>query len=693
MHSLSYEKLEVVFLYKPFDVNLHRQELTQSHLCIRESEINIEFRARWSHNEKIKIYIATPEQFLENILAIKNHFKNVSDDALYGFIIVDEINNPSTILLNKKINRYRNKYKILSEIKYPYSKNQLLNEIRMTVQHIYLISNEEVFENLLTLREIESQAINDISKEMITGNTASSESLIQLILKKSMEISSSDGGFVVLKDNIFSSKKSDNKDNLKNKKYTYSLQSKILLSQNVSLLNEFLDPDQSQITDYLINNGCGISWHEGDKSVTTRGKDKFFLQDSPKFKYDKRTYKIKSYCAFPIRKPGADVDGFIILFNKKLSKKLVLDTLIDIDNNVIGFSLHELNLLESLANQAGISLGHARLINDLRNAFESFTAASITAIESRDPSTKGHSERVATLTVGLAEALNKTNSGIYTLVNFSKLQIEEIRYASLLHDFGKIGVRENVLQKEKKLFPHQFERIESRLSNLKDKIHISILEKYIEKLMKKNEPPTKENLEKYQKEIIKVSQELDNFLKMITDLNEPSVVNIEFLEKITEIAAMKVAIGNTFVPILTPEEIDILSIKRGSLSIQERLEIESHVTHSFNFLVQIPWTQELKNIPEIVFGHHERLDGSGYPRKLLSNDIPLQAKMMAITDIFDALVAQDRPYKKAIPTERAFNILESEVKAGKLDADLFKIFIESKVWNLIKRIDSDHKAA
>jgi HD-GYP domain-containing protein (c-di-GMP phosphodiesterase class II) len=125
------------------------------------------------------------------------------------------------------------------------------------------------------------------------------------------------------------------------------------------------------------------------------------------------------------------------------------------------------------------------------------------------------------------------------------------------------------------------------------------------------------------------------------------------------------------------------------LSVQERIEIESHVTHSFNFLVQIPWTSELKNIPEIVYGHHERLDGSGYPRQLVSTDIPLQAKMMAITDVFDALVAQDRPYKKAIPYERAFHILDDEVKLGKLDGELFKLFIDAKVWNLIKRADSD----
>ncbi|MES2615779.1 MAG: HD domain-containing phosphohydrolase, partial [Bdellovibrionota bacterium] len=257
-------------------------------------------------------------------------------------------------------------------------------------------------------------------------------------------------------------------------------------------------------------------------------------------------------------------------------------------------------------------------------------------------------------------------------------------------DFGKIGVREHILQKERKLFPHQLEQIDSRFKSIKDKLYIHILESYIEKLMLKNEYPNKETLEKYKQEVYKVSQELDTFFQVILDLNEPSVINSDFFDKVSEIATTQVMIGNQGIPILSQEEIEILSIKRGSLSAQERIEIESHVTHSYNFLVQIPWTSELKNIPEIVYGHHERLDGSGYPRKLVAKNIPVQAKMMAIADVFDALVAQDRPYKKAIPYERALHILDDEVKMGKLDADLFKLFVEAKVWNLTRKTDTEY---
>ena len=218
---------------------------------------------------------------------------------------------------------------------------------------------------------------------------------------------------------------------------------------------------------------------------------------------------------------------------------------------------------------------------------------------------------------------------------------------------------------------------------LQYKLHINILEKYISNLMAKKEIPKQEDFEKHKQEILNISNKFTKYFDVILDVNEPALLSQEFFDKISEIAATKITVGDNSYSLLSEKEIEILSIKKGSLSQAERLEIESHVTHSYNFLIQIPWSSELRDIPEIVYGHHERLDGSGYPRSLKGKNIPVQAKMMAITDIFDALVAQDRPYKKAIPYDRALNILEAEVKHGKLDGDLFKIFVEAKVGQLI----------
>ena len=130
-----------------------------------------------------------------------------------------------------------------------------------------------------------------------------------------------------------------------------------------------------------------------------------------------------------------------------------------------------------------------------------------------------------------------------------------------------------------------------------------------------------------------------------------------------------------------------LSIPKGSLSDEERVEIESHVTHTFNFLNRIPWTKELKGVPQIAYAHHEKMDGSGYPRGLSKKEIPIQSKMMAISDMYDALTAWDRPYKKAVPEEKALNILQWEVDEGKVDGDLFKIFLEAKLFELVKKTD------
>ena len=202
--------------------------------------------------------------------------------------------------------------------------------------------------------------------------------------------------------------------------------------------------------------------------------------------------------------------------------------------------------------------------------------------------------------------------------------------------------------------------------------------------MQRGEVPTQEGIQKIKVDIGLISSELKHFWEAISDANEPHVVNAGNYQKIAEIASVRVSLGIDQVDLLSAGELQRLSIRRGSLSPEERLEIESHVTHSYRFLINIPWTNDLANIPDIVYAHHERMDGSGYPRRLVDDEIPIQAKIMASADIYDALVAMDRPYKKAMPMERALHILEAEVKEGKLDSELFRIFHEARVYELVK---------
>ena len=175
--------------------------------------------------------------------------------------------------------------------------------------------------------------------------------------------------------------------------------------------------------------------------------------------------------------------------------------------------------------------------------------------------------------------------------------------------------------------------------------------------------------------------QIDELLKMVTQSNEPTILEEESFRTLMDLTTRSfVDPDGNRQPWLTPNEVSALSIRKGSLSEKERREIESHVTHTFKFLSQIPWTGEFRRVPEIAYAHHEKMDGTGYPRRLSAADIPLQSRMMAISDIFDALVAWDRPYKKAVPVEKALDILRQEAGANKLDQPVLDVFVEAKVY-------------
>jgi response regulator RpfG family c-di-GMP phosphodiesterase len=176
---------------------------------------------------------------------------------------------------------------------------------------------------------------------------------------------------------------------------------------------------------------------------------------------------------------------------------------------------------------------------------------------------------------------------------------------------------------------------------------------------------------------------VESFLKNIAVANVPTVLAEEPSRVLEEIRKMKFEEeGAPPVPFLTEDEYIKLKVPRGSLDTGERLKIESHVSHTYAFLKTIPWTKEMRDIPIIAGRHHEKLDGSGYPEKKRGEEIRPQTRMMTISDIYDALTASDRPYKKAVPPKKALDILTSDVAESKLDADLVKVFIDAKIWEL-----------
>src|SRR3989475_3678600 len=388
-------------------------------------------------------------------------------------------------------------------------------------------------------------------------------------------------------------------------------------------------------------------------------------------------YRTKSMLTVPMRDYHNDVVGAVQLINAKrrFETRLTID---NVETGVVSFQPDDVEMIESIASQAAVALDNKTLLESIQALFDGFVQASVTAIEQRDPSTAGHSGRVEGLTTRLAREITEIATGKFANVNLTEDQFKELRYACLLHDFGKVGVREHILIKAKKLVPGRLEGIQARFEFIERSVQV----KYTtEKLEAMKSGRNGSAIEEIDRRLEAELEQLNAWVKSIAAANEPTVMPedkasmLEFLSQQTYYD-----IGGNPHPMLEPQEFRFLSIRKGTLDPQERLEMESHVTHSFHFLTKIPWTPVMKSIPEIAYGHHEKLDGSGYPRGLTGDQIPLQARMMTISDIYDALTAQDRPYKRAVPPSTALDILHEEPREGQLDRDLLDIFVAKKIY-------------
>lgn len=379
--------------------------------------------------------------------------------------------------------------------------------------------------------------------------------------------------------------------------------------------------------------------------------------------YDKQAgYRSTSMLVVPIKDTRGEILGVLQFINRQS------------EDGTIPFHPGDVHLAQSLAGQAGVAIKNANLRKDIEILFERFVDASVKAIEQRDPVTRGHSGRVATLTEGLAQAVNLTHDGPFGGVFFSDSQLREIRYASLLHDFGKVGVREQVLVKSKKLGPNRLEILLQRLRQRQQEEMLALLRTDWES-GRPFEPDHWTGLQ------ARHQAEADALIALLIRSNEPTLMTQDAQDGLGRLGNLLfTSWDGATAPVLDPGDLDCLSIRRGSLSEAERLEIESHVTHTYEFLQKIPWTPDLAMVPAIAYAHHERLNGKGYPRRLTGPEIPLQSKAMAITDIFDALTAQDRPYKSAVPLARSLDILRQDAAEGHVDGDLLDLFIEAKVY-------------
>jgi len=496
------------------------------------------------------------------------------------------------------------------------------------------------------------------------SETRDVDRLLEMILNKTREITSADAGSLYLVE-----------------RGTDEARLRFKLTQNDSVefpFAEFTLP----LTDQSIAGYC--AWHgqavELADAYRVPKAMPFHLNKS----FDEQAgYRTRSLLALPMKNGKGEVLGVLQLLNCKKNWKTKLTNAKAVARQVHAFPEHSVRLGLSLASQAAVAYENSKLYRDIENLFDGFVNAAVKAIEQRDPTTSGHSQRVCAMTVALADAVDKETRGTYADLRFSREQMKEIRYAALLHDFGKVGVREEILVKAKKLYPLQFARLMDRFNYIRRDVEARAAEQKVEALLKLSKKAAAERVKALDAEADALLAELERITEFVARANEPTIMPTNDVAMVNEIAQKTYRDPKGAQrPYLTADEVQLLSIPRGSLDAEERRQIESHVVHSFQFLAQIPWTQEYKRIPEIARAHHEKLNGKGYPYGLHSAEIPVQAKMMTICDIFDALSATDRPYKKAVPADKALDILKLCVKEEEVDAELFRLFLEAQVYRV-----------
>lgn len=392
-------------------------------------------------------------------------------------------------------------------------------------------------------------------------------------------------------------------------------------------------------------------------------------------------YHTRSVLTTPMSTRAGEVVGVLQLINRKVDRDTKVLSGEAADAVVRPFGPGDVELIRALAAQAAVAIENTRLVREIEGLFEGFVRASVMAIEQRDPCTSGHSLRVAHYTVALAKALSDDVGSPYRDVRFTGDQLTELRYAALLHDFGKVGVREAVLTKAKKLFPERLAAVQERFRHARAARESELLRALFETLLDQRRAPTRAELNELDTALREAESELSTRYAAVLAANEPTPLPKDSAQLLARLARASFrGADGTLQQLLLPEEVRALSVPMGSLDEAERREIESHAVHSYQFLLTLPWPRRFARVAEIAYGHHEKLNGRGYPSRLVAGQIPLEARIMTVCDIYDALAAGDRPYKRAMSIEGALGELEREARDGFLDPALVRTFISARVY-------------
>ncbi|MGQ9920276.1 MAG: HD-GYP domain-containing protein [Desulfobacca sp.] len=369
--------------------------------------------------------------------------------------------------------------------------------------------------------------------------------------------------------------------------------------------------------------------------------------------FDRRTgYRTHSMLVAPLQDHQGEIVGVLQLINATGA-----------DGAIRPFSREDETLVLALASQGAVAINNVRLVATIKNLFEALVVYSVSAIDARSPHTAGHSRRVAAYSLALAQAVNACQEGPLAEVAFSEPEMEELRFSAWLHDIGKIGVRDALLDKKTKLTNEQLEAIRWRFRLA---------------CWQSNDPSER--------------QALTEDLRFLQQLNTLPYLPPEAPARLARLAAKRLAQpdsdrspegGGMDSPLLTGEELAALLVSHGNLTSQEYSEIQGHALQTLHILEKIPFSKPLAQVPRLAACHHERLDGTGYPFGLTAAELPYQARILAIADVFDALTASDRPYRLGASSDHALHVLRQEAAQGRLDEDLVEVFIARRVYEAV----------
>lgn len=384
------------------------------------------------------------------------------------------------------------------------------------------------------------------------------------------------------------------------------------------------------------------------------------------YNFDKTTnYRTKSMLVVPLVNNENDVIGVLQLINKK-----------DRNSQSLEFTKKDEKTILSMGSQAAVSISNNQLIKDLENLLHAFIKTIATAIGKKSKYTVGHINRVAEITSDIAHAVNNDTKSIYKDKFISDEELKELDIAAWMHDIGKIATPEYVVDKATKLetIHDRIDLVKAKFEIIKRDLELQFYKIFLAITNEKDKEVLKEEFDKNIKN-------LEEDLLFIEDNNAGSeFMSDDKMERITAIANRKLVINNEEVSLLSEDEFKNMSIQKGTLTEEERFIINDHAAISINMLESLPFPKKFKKVPAIAGAHHERICGGGYPNNLKGDEISFESRILAIADVFEALTAHDRPYKKPNTLNQSLQILIFMAKDDHLDRNLVKFFIENRVY-------------